>query len=293
MVALGNVGSCLAELGVWDRALANYEDALERSRKLDADHLVALNTLKIGRLILKREALSSAREYIERGLELAETMDYGESTENAREALARLEYLQANLEAGETYADEVIGSDDRAEVHFVPDAYATKGCIRLAQGDFEGALDAHERGCERAADIERPRGRIRNLCGLADVHLRADRPEMAHEQAAAAHEAATERSNPLLSIEATLALGRVQQVVPPDRAEETLRGALDDARELGGTVHECEALYELGRLHSDHGDAAGARHSLASALALAGETGATLFERRCEDALGQLPDVDS
>jgi hypothetical protein len=29
------------------------------------------------------------------------------------------------------------------------------------------------------------------------------------------------------------------------------------------------------------------------ALALAGETGATLFERRCEDALGQLPDVDS
>lgn len=228
--------------------------------------------------------LASARECLDRGLERARTVEYRQHVDGVHLAFAWLDDRQGNFETGESHADAVLQHDESSEKHNVAGACAARGHLLLAQGNIEGALAANERGHERATATESPRSCVRNRCGLADAHRRAGRRETAREQAEAALRTAGEQSNPLPSVEAALSLGLVQRAADQGRAEETLRSALTDAREIGAAVHECEARYELGRRYRQLGATADARDALgAVSPSLKRPT------RRCTSAVPGVP----
>lgn len=290
---ISNLVSCLHGLGNWAEALERCSQFLDLARELDNVRQIAVALKLRGSIRLDRGDLAAARTDLERALEYHSTLDYAHFLGTTHAELSGIEFLQGNLDKALEHAEAArdITADDST---FLAAACGRQGRAYCWLERVDEALEAHRTGLEAARESQNTAGIVNNRCGLALAHVAAGRSDRALTEALAARETAEESSNPMVAIDANLAVGRVRLVRDDyGAAEASLRTALEAARDRGTTIHECEALTELGRLHAAQTEIAAARDRLEAAVAIAQETNAHLLERRCEQALAGVQEGET
>ena len=250
---LGNIGGVYLLLGRFQEALGYYRQALEISERLESTISMSQDHGNIGLCLLGLGEIEEAVTHLDRAAELAagagmrqdeaywlrvkadglvEKGDYDLGLRNYRTALAVYEEIGARAELVE--------------------ALQGYGQAHLLLGDPASAERDFSRAMEIARTIGLERGITQSLLWLGDIEYRRHRPDAAlalYEQARQRAAAAKTRHVLVLSL---LRLARVQRSLGelPGASARTDE-ALAEAREMGASRLEAEALYsraEIARL---------------------------------------------
>ena len=168
-----NVAHCLINIGNIYANLFNYEDALDRYKKVMTDYADVLNdntriavNLNLGNLCHATEQYDLANEYFERGLVIADATAKNDMSAHAhslicRNLLADKRSIEARRHLVENSNKEALASPinllNIAEIHF-------------AEGNTEGATQQAVKGIEAAKNTKDDTSELRAFRLLADIY---------------------------------------------------------------------------------------------------------------------------
>jgi predicted ATPase len=281
-----NLGVLAVKRGAWAAARDHLDAARDRATEVGDRENAALAAGNLGDLLLRLGDLDAARERLREALDGVETI--GNDRNRAVFLLNRAAYrtlvddLEGAREAAGTALDVATGIEAGNEI---PTARGLLARVARVEGDAEAAIEHAEAGVEaaRGRDAERT---VEALRELALARLAAGRADGALETAEDGIDALDAVSDPWQRLRIERVHGVcLREAGGLDAAEERLDGALRSARSLDARIEECRGLLELGRLARERDDVATARARIETALSIAEETGAALYERWCRDEL--------
>ncbi len=286
-----------------DQALQYYRRVREDARDLGARQTLA-NALANAATVHQeyRYDLETARERLERSLELQRDLDNTRWKVNANLDLAQVRTAQGDLEAGLSHAERAHSLAREAGMDSsLCTAARFAGDVSTERGDYEHARDRHETALELALEYEEyPDKEAHTRASFVDTLVGLDRVEAAREQAAAAHDALErvhdtydERYAERLTAYVDLARGTVHRAAGEyDRAAARMDDALERAEDLGMRQHAATIRYERGRLALDRGDHETGLRRLREARAAAEEVNFSLLIEKCEERIAAVAGDD-
>jgi tetratricopeptide (TPR) repeat protein/DNA-binding PadR family transcriptional regulator len=284
-----NLGILAVKRGEWAAASEQFESAREQMTELGNDLGIALSIGNHGHLSYRRGNLETARDRISESIDRFEAM--GDDHHRTIFSLHLAEYLVLvdELDGAKAVLEDALSTAiDIESKTQVASARAILATVAREAGDAETAIERAESALELAETLE-DEDTIQVRRELARAYLADGRVDAALDVAATAMDARDSLSDPwgILQIEGAygVCLGEAGDLAA---AEERLESAIESARSLGARIEECRFMLEYGRLARRQDDTQTARSRIETALAIAEETGATLFERECRAALDSM-----
>ncbi len=282
-----------------DRALEYYRRVREDAREMGARQTLA-NALANAASVHQeyRYDLDTARERLERSLELQRDLDNTRWKINANLDLAQVRTAQGDLEAGLSHAERAVslaheaGMDSR-----LCTAARFAGDVSTERGDYEHARDRHETALEKALEYEEyPDKEAHTRASFVDTLVGLDEVAAAREQAAAAHdtlervrETYDERYAGRLTAYVDLARGTAHRAAGEyDRAATHMDDALDRAQTLSMRQYAATIRYERGRLALARGDRETGLRRLREARAAAADLNFALLVGKCNERIAAV-----
>jgi len=301
LTARNNLGKVHAARDEPDRALEQYRRVQEAARTLGARQTLA-NALANAADVHQehRYDLETARERLERSLEIQRDLDNTRWKVNTNLDLAQVRTARGDLEAGLSHAERArslareAGMDAR-----LCTAARFAGDVSAERGDYEHARDRHETALDLALGYEGyPDKEVHTRVSLVDTLLGLDRVAAAREQATAARERLTavdetydERYTGRLTAYVELATGTVHRAAGEyDRAAAHMDEALERAEALDMRHHAATIRYQRGRLALARGDREAGLERLRAAREGAADCGFELLVEKCETRLDAVED---
>lgn len=110
---LMNTGMVYADIGDYDKALDIYDRSIEKFTQLDLKRRIATTFTKIGFVLLRKNQLSEAKEYLTNALNMHSDDGYAYGMGEAHNRLGELFLLEGELEQADYHLRKAVGFGDQ------------------------------------------------------------------------------------------------------------------------------------------------------------------------------------
>jgi CHAT domain-containing protein/tetratricopeptide (TPR) repeat protein len=267
-LSLLSLGFSNSDLGSFEMAEDNYNEALATRRSVGDEHGAARVLLAIARMRQRRSQFQLALDQFYETAELFERMGDAIHLASSYEGIASVYMKMGQYRNAVHFWDIAVRSYEEAHLHYyVPDLLADLGRAKFALGDSDSALTHFN----RALTLSKQSGNTLNLAyallDLGYANYTFDRPKVALEYLLQLLELDATLQNPRLEADTLSDIGFAYSVLgEPRKAAGYLEQALRLYEAVGNRTGEARALFGLANAHDGLGNLPLARHYLETTL---------------------------